>query len=62
MKNQLSILILSLILLTNCTQPNQNQETSSETDKLGKITYDFKGAEEAQPHFKKGLLLMHNFE
>lgn len=62
MKQHLFFFILTIGLLTNCTQPTQTEEETAETDQLGKITYDFKGAEEAQPHFKKGLLLMHNFE
>ena len=36
--------------------------TESPTDQLGEIHFEFKGDETAQTPFKKGLLLLHNFE
>ncbi|MCR9288875.1 MAG: hypothetical protein NXI23_15980 [Bacteroidetes bacterium] len=62
MKQLLALLSFGLLILTNCTQPNQTSEPVSEEDKLGKISYDYKGSDDAQPAFKKALLLLHNFE
>ncbi len=45
-----------LLVFTNCSAPDE------ENDQLGTVDIQFNGAEEAQPHFQKGLLLLHNFE
>lgn len=48
--------IFTLIYLSNCSTPPPKE------DQLGKVEIQFTGDEEAQAPFKKGLLLLHNFE
>ena len=57
----ISTSLFFLLLLFSCQQTAEvpNQE---EGDQLGLINFKFSGNEEAQPLFKKGLLLLHNFE
>ncbi len=49
---------LSITLLLGCKPDNQ----PAVNDKLGEITFTATGKAEAQPAFKKGLLLLHSFE
>ena len=51
------IISLTLLLIVSC-----KNEVPQEKNQLGIIDFEFTGNEEAQKAFKKGLLLMHNFE
>ena len=48
--------LLTFALVISCNKKASN------TDQLGVVEFDFNGNKEAQPHFKKGLLLLHSFE
>ncbi|WP_247235414.1 hypothetical protein [Telluribacter sp. SYSU D00476] len=54
---KIPILLIGICVLTTCTQPQRTK--SGET---GSLTLDVAGSESAMPHFKQGLLLLHNFE
>ena len=56
---RLTLLFLSSILFfTACNTPQPQEES----DTLGELHHKFDGNEAAQPHFERGLLLLHNFE
>jgi tetratricopeptide (TPR) repeat protein len=52
-----SVAILSLILIASCS-PQKTEEKY----KLGELTFEVTGSEEAKAAFKKGHLLLHSFE
>ena len=60
MKNQLHVAVIALCIATACNAPTETAETTEAT--LGSIEFTPTGMSEAQPHFNKGLLLMHSFE
>ncbi|MCB0642937.1 MAG: hypothetical protein KDC44_14915 [Phaeodactylibacter sp.] len=52
-----SFFLLGLLFLAACgTSPTTEQDT------LGELHFKFQGNQAAQPHFERGLLLLHNFE
>ena len=57
---QLSLLLF-LLALASCKNPIQEPVPSVDAD-LGFISMTVTGAEEAMPHFEKGMLLLHSFE
>jgi len=67
LKAILSSLII-LLMVTSCgnnagvKQDNATSETTLNASQLGDITFNVTGADEAQPAFEKGLLLLHSFE
>src|SRR5687768_6813815 len=50
-------MVFAVLFLINCTTRNDKPK-----DNLGEISFIVSGKEEAQPFFKKGLLLLHSFE
>lgn len=54
---KIPILLVGICVLTTCTQPQSTKSRDSES-----LTLDVTGSASAMPHFKKGLLLLHNFE
>ncbi len=68
MKTLTHLLIIALSITIFLTCKNEKASTpnpvvvSDDYDELGEIKFNFAGNEEAQEHFRKGLLLMHNFE
>jgi tetratricopeptide (TPR) repeat protein len=55
---RLCIPLLIILLLISCSHPAVDQPENQ----LGTITFSVTGKPEAQPHFQKGLLLLHSFE
>ena len=53
----IAVFILFAVILINCSPRNNQQK-----DNLGEINFVASGSAEAQPFFKKGLLLLHSFE
>ena len=55
---------LMLVLSFSCSTKKKEQETvqQQQESKLGEIHFEVTGAAAAQPHFEKGLLLLHSFE
>ena len=45
-----------------CTLSSCTPDSPSSEDQLGIVEFDVTGKSEAQPFFKKGLLLLHSFE
>jgi len=62
LQNLFLILFLATFLSCNQTGTKENKQTADGSEKLGEVTFEVTGAEEAQPSFKKGLLLLHSFE
>ncbi len=56
---RINLFVICCILFTACQQSTNGSE---EEIKLGEITLDVSGTEEATPVFKEGMLLMHSFE
>ena len=56
------LLLLTFILISfiACKSDHSHQEETQ--SHLGDVTMDVTGADKAQPYFKEGLLLLHNFE
>ena len=53
------LLLQALVIIISCgRQPAKTQQE----DKLGSVEFSATGKQEAQPYFKKGLLLLHSFE
>ena len=57
----------SLLLIFSCTTENENttvteSEEQKQESKLGVVSFNFTGNDEAQIQFKKGLLFLHSFE
>src|SRR5688572_32223710 len=50
-------MVFAVLFLINCSSRNDKPK-----DNLGEISFAVSGKEEAQPFFKKGLLLLHSFE
>jgi tetratricopeptide (TPR) repeat protein len=59
MKN-LFLLLVAVLLLSDCKQQPEKQETPS--DDLGVLQYNFPVSDQAKASFDKGLLLLHSFE
>jgi len=58
----LLILFVSLICSCGQHQKNLNEEIEIDDLTLGELNFEVSGSEEAQPHFKDGVLLLHSFE
>jgi tetratricopeptide (TPR) repeat protein len=61
MKIYLLLLFSLCILFSSCEQDKKSTQTE-DGSVLGVITWNATGAEEAQPLFKKGMLLLHSFQ
>ena len=59
-------LFLVFLFLVTCKNESNDSSESNKTEakeeKLGIVDIQFTGEETAMPHFKRGLLLLHNFE
>jgi len=59
---KLSTLFAIIILLTSCQSEVKKAAITADAPKLGVISIDVTGSEEAIPVFEKGLKLLHSFE
>ncbi len=62
MKKKTALLFFLLLLLIVACRQKATETTAADEAHLGEVRLEVTGAEEAKPHFKEGLLLLHSFE